>query len=450
VYFNFPNSRLSAGFARDLAVKGGALTRIRASQFNDNTSRLVLDLNPVDKLKVTTRRQGPKLIIALSDIELSREPALETPPPAQALAAPRMAQALQGAPKPAPAAEPEQVTALLDALVPQSPSASVEEGPRPAADDSVLAMLNALSHSGSTAKKTASKAVEKTAGKVVEEVIETPVRTPREASVPKAEKESARAAKPVATKPRALLAKPKRARPPEARAEVAAKVTTIVVDPGHGGKDYGAKGRHGLYEKEVNLKVSKLIKKILETRYNYRVVLTRDDDTFIPLDKRGDVANEKGADLFVSVHANAAKRRSAHGIETYYLGTGHSAQAQETAARENGELVKSVKDDQVQQILASLISTTKINDSAMLAGHVQDELYKNIKKIQPKVRDLGVKEGPFFVLHDTNMPSILVEVGFVTHRREERSLKDPKYLNQLARAIAKGIHGFLNDRGPTI
>ena len=104
----------------------------------------------------------------------------------------------------------------------------------------------------------------------------------------------------------------------------------------------------------------------------------------------------------------------------------------------------------MQQILASLISTTKINDSAMLAGHVQDQLYKNIKKIQPKVKDLGVKEGPFFVLHDTNMPSILVEVGFVTHRREENSLKDPKYLEQLAQAIAKGIHDFLNDRGPTI
>jgi len=502
VYFNFPNARLSGGFARDLQVKGGALSRIRASQFNENTSRLVLDFKPVDKLKVTTRREGGKLIIALTEIELSEEPGdnLQGVP----LAPPGPATAMLPVPETAPdaksipgdeqrpeMAEAPSALALLNDLARQTaaekresrdeprpepqqiplaqtaPAPSVPMEPAKIAENKVLKeepraevldteSVTALLDSIITEKPEAgAKAPEPT--KAEKEPEPAPIAAAKSAAEPVAKPAAEPVAKkPVATKPLALLAQSAPAEPSrsaqtkDSPARVAQKITTIVLDPGHGGKDFGAQGRHGLHEKEVNLKVSKRLKQILETRYKFRVVMTRDDDTFIPLDKRGDVANELGADLFVSVHANAAERSSAHGIETYYLGIGHSAQAQQTAARENGKLVQSVKDDQVQQILASLISTTKINDSAMLAGHVQDQLYKNIKKIQPKVKDLGVKEGPFFVLHDTNMPSILVEVGFVTHRREENSLKDPKYLEQLAQAIAKGIHDFLNDRGPTI
>jgi N-acetylmuramoyl-L-alanine amidase len=224
----------------------------------------------------------------------------------------------------------------------------------------------------------------------------------------------------------------------------------IIVDAGHGGKDLGAKGKHGGIEKDINLQISKYLKAILQNRYKYRVVMTRKDDTFIPLEDRGKIANQKHADLFVSIHANAAKRSGAHGIETYYLGAGHNKQAQETAARENGHLVYSVKDNQVQQILASLISTTKINDSASLAGHVQKSLYGAVKKRYSKVKNLGVKEGPFFVLHDTSMPSILVEVGFLTHRQEEKRLKNARYLRLLAESIARGVHEFLQEKGSSI
>ncbi len=223
----------------------------------------------------------------------------------------------------------------------------------------------------------------------------------------------------------------------------------IVIDPGHGGKDDGAKS-HGLFEKEINLKVSRLLKKYLEKNFGYRVYLTRSDDTFIPVHDRGDIANEKGADLFVSVHANAAKRRSASGIETYYLGAGSSERAQETAARENGELVKSVQDDQVQAILANLLSTTKINDSSRLASRVQGRLYGELSKKYSGVKDLGVKEGPFYVLHDTNMPSILVELGFITNAREARRMKSSAYLDRLAQSIARGVHSFLKEKAPSI
>jgi len=224
----------------------------------------------------------------------------------------------------------------------------------------------------------------------------------------------------------------------------------IVVDAGHGGKDHGARSASGMKEKDVNIKIAKHVKTILVNRYKYRVVMTRKDDTFIPLKDRSKISNKRNADLFVSIHANAAKRKSAHGIETYFLGTSHNEQALETAARENGALVKSVKDNQVQQILASLITTTKINDSSRLAGRVQDNLYRSTKKKYRGLKNLGVKEGPFYVLHGADMPSILVEVGFLTNRKEAKMLARPEYLYRLASSIAEGIHKYLQDKGPSI
>jgi len=228
------------------------------------------------------------------------------------------------------------------------------------------------------------------------------------------------------------------------------KAPLIVIDAGHGGKDLGAKGHRGLLEKDVNLAIALRLKDILKSRYKYRVILTRKNDVFIPLPGRGKIANDSNADVFISVHANAAPRRGAYGIETYYLGSGHNEEAKATAARENGKLVKSVKDDQTQEILASMISTTKINKSSRLASSIQSQLYQSMREKYSGIRNLGVKEGPFFVLHDTNMASILVEVGFVTNLREESRLKQSSYLDRLASSIAKGITKFVQDFDPMI
>ena len=231
---------------------------------------------------------------------------------------------------------------------------------------------------------------------------------------------------------------------------VASSSPLIVVDAGHGGKDQGAKSARGLHEKKVNLTIARHVKTILVNRFKYRVVMTRKDDTFIPLKERSAIANNRDADLFVSIHANAAERKSAHGIETYFLGTANNDRALAVAARENGELVHSVKDDQVQEILASLITTTKINDSSRLAGVVQNNLYRSTRKKFRELKNLGVKEGPFYVLHGADMPSILVEVGFLTNRKESRMLSKPDYLYRLASSIAEGIHKYLQDKEPSI
>ena len=228
------------------------------------------------------------------------------------------------------------------------------------------------------------------------------------------------------------------------------EVPLIVVDAGHGGKDHGAMSATGIKEKNVNLIIAKHIKTILVNRYKYHVVMTRRDDTFIPLKDRSKISNIRNANLFVSIHANAAKRKSAHGIETYFLGESHDKQALATAARENGEIVKSVNDNGVQQILFSMISRNKINNSSWLAGIVQKNLYRSSKKINHNLKDLGVKEGPFYVLHGADMPSILVEVGFLTNPREAKMLTKSEYLYRLASSIAEGIHKYMKDKGPSI
>ncbi len=228
------------------------------------------------------------------------------------------------------------------------------------------------------------------------------------------------------------------------------KVPYIVIDPGHGGKDNGAIGGTGLLEKNLNLAISKHLSRILQKKYSYKVSMTREDDRFIALDERGKFANEKDADLFVSIHVNAAERKGAHGIETYYLGRGSSDRARDTAKRENGELVYKVPDDDVQKILTDMITNRKINDSSILARWIQDKLFLKMSKKYSRIKNLGVKEGPFFVLHSTKMPSVLVEVGFITNTKEELRLSKSKYLNKLAESIAYGISSYVKDNKPTI
>ncbi len=238
-------------------------------------------------------------------------------------------------------------------------------------------------------------------------------------------------------------------------------VPLIVVDAGHGGKDLGAKGHGGLLEKDVNLAIALRLRDILKSRYKYSVVLSRGDDTFLSLEERGVIANKKNADcrseinrrtcIFVSVHANAAERRGAYGVETYYLGAGKSEQAQETAARENREyLARESEDTGTQLILADLMGTTKTNNSAALAGTVQKRLVQSMSKKYSKIKDRDAHPGSFFVLHAPSMPSILVEVGFVTNPREERRLKQNAYLDSLAASIAQGIAAYIRGERPMI
>jgi N-acetylmuramoyl-L-alanine amidase len=214
----------------------------------------------------------------------------------------------------------------------------------------------------------------------------------------------------------------------------------VVIDAGHGGKDPGAMGSSGLMEKDVVLDIAKRLRALMQREPQWRVTLTRDSDVFIPLEERTAVANARGANLFVSIHANAAERPDAQGIETYFLDLGTDERSMRVAARENATTLSKVSD--LQLILRDLLMTSKRNESSLLAGSVQRALVQ-APGGRKNGRDLGVKHAPFLVLMGAEMPSILVETGFVTNPGEERKLANPKYRAQAARAIFEGIKEYL-------
>lgn len=218
---------------------------------------------------------------------------------------------------------------------------------------------------------------------------------------------------------------------------------TIVIDPGHGGKDPGAIGWMGIKEKDVVLEVGKRLKTKLEKNPQFKVIMTRTTDIFIPLEERTAIANTNKADLFISIHANASHNKEKSGIETYFLNFTSDEEALNVAARENAATRKELNDLQI--ILNDLILTSKINESSFLAGCVQDSLYKGLSEHYEKVKNLGVKGGPFYVLVNARMPSILIEISFITHKEEGKRLSEDDYLEQISSSIYSGILRYQND-----
>jgi len=171
-------------------------------------------------------------------------------------------------------------------------------------------------------------------------------------------------------------------------------------------------------------------------------VMTRSTDVFIELQERTAIANQVGADLFVSVHANAALSRGAAGIETYYLNLAKTEKVAQLAARENNTSLEKVS--LLQAVLFDLMANYKLNDSAHLADEVQKALHKKIGSKYSGVKNLGVKQGPFYVLVGATMPSILVEVAFISNEREEGRLKDTEYQEATARGILDGLRAYIS------
>jgi N-acetylmuramoyl-L-alanine amidase len=226
-----------------------------------------------------------------------------------------------------------------------------------------------------------------------------------------------------------------------ARKPAVSKIRRIVVDPGHGGHDPGATGPNGIMEKDVVLAIGLKLRELLKDDLGLDVVMTRTTDVFIPLEERTAIANKVNADLFLSVHANAAPNHSASGIETYYLNLAKTEKAAQLAAKENGTSLEKVS--VLQAILFDLMANYKLNDSAHLADEVQKSLHKKVRSRHSDVKNLGVKQGPFYVLVGATMPSILVETAFVSNIQEESRLKDPAYQEMTAEGIMDGVRGYI-------
>jgi N-acetylmuramoyl-L-alanine amidase len=221
----------------------------------------------------------------------------------------------------------------------------------------------------------------------------------------------------------------------------------IVIDAGHGGKDPGATGYKNYHEKDVVLKIAQNLKKILRSR-GYKVYMTRDSDVFIKLRNRTKFANNRHADLFISIHANAVRKKDAsnvHGIESYFLATSRSKRAKRVAAMENSADLEDMN-FYGKQCFLNTLNYHNIIASNKLAIDLQRGALSQLQSHYANVEDAGVREGPFWVLVGAQMPSVLVEVGFITNPMEAERLMDKKYQYRVALGLANGVeHYFMNN-----
>ncbi len=221
------------------------------------------------------------------------------------------------------------------------------------------------------------------------------------------------------------------------------KLDTIIIDPGHGGKDPGAIGYRGTKEKDITLDVAKRLAKKIERNMKIKTILTRDEDTFIGLRERSKLANAQNGKLFISIHANSAEDQRAHGFETYLIGLNKNEAAVRTAARENAVLalegsdVEKLTDEAL--IKASLFQTSFANGSERFAALVQEEMNKRLQS-----RDRGVKQAGFYVLAYTSMPNVLIELGYISNPSEEKKLRSSQYKDALATSIYRAIEKYQN------
>jgi N-acetylmuramoyl-L-alanine amidase len=242
--------------------------------------------------------------------------------------------------------------------------------------------------------------------------------------------------------PSAETPPPARAPSPPPAARQVAGLRTIAIDPGHGGRDTGAIGPNGLHEKDVVLDIGLKLRRLIQERLGIRVVMTRTEDVFVPLEERTAIANRAKADFFISIHVNAAHRSQAQGFETYFLSREPSdSSARASAIRENLSVnlggLRPKEEDALRAILWDMANTLYLKESSELAQIFLDELDKILK-----VDNRGVKSAPFFVLMGAAMPAVLLEVAFISNPKEERNLQAEAYKHRVAEALYAGIVRF--------
>ena len=440
VFFDLPHfvPRLAAGKQRNaqLNVGGRHIRQIRVAENQPGLTRLVFDMESPDvvfkaaialdppRLIVEFRRSGAAPSRAINkQAELIAQTPSSVQPPAPAARKPRPFDPSTLPLRPA-RRQPVIVMSSLD--VPSPPRLSDRPAMLPSALSYILPPARSAAPQPIVAKPIIAKAA----------ILEDPL--PR--SIP--------AHSIVASLPKREVIPPPiidRSPVPD-RSMIRAlglKVGRIVIDPGHGGQDYGTSSASGLHEKELVLDVSKRLATLLRQSLGADVILTRGDDTFVSLEQRTVMANEKKADLFISVHANSSPAHSASGIETFYLNFAASPGALEVAGRENSSSRKNVHD--LNDLLQKIALNAKLDESREFATRVQNALVTGDSN---RNRNRGVKRAPFIVLIGADMPAILTEIGFVSNPAEEANLRRPEYRQKLAEQIFNGIAGYAGSLNP--
>jgi len=423
IYFDLHGTRLAQELVgRNFTVTDdGFLKRIRAAQFSNDMTRVVLDVNDVTEYSAFLLPNPYRLIIDIHG----------GPPVAQQVAA------------------SDPATDLPDVPAPRT-AASAKPSTRPVPN--TVATKNA-----GTSSEVA--ALSDQPGKL--EATSLPTSQPISAVVPGSKSADASANNSLSSrkghKAKSDPGAPARAAVPTADGQTSLvralglKIGRIVIDAGHGGHDSGTIGVDGIEEKDVVLDVALRLGKMLHERLGAEIIYTRSDDTFIPLETRTAIANKAQADLFLSIHANSSNDATARGVETYYLNFTSQPDALEVAARENAVSDQSVY--QLSDLVKKIALKEKIDESREFAMDVETSLFSGLQRGNTGLKNRGVKKAPFVVLIGANMPSILAEISFVTNPRDADQLRQPEYRQRVAESLYKGVAkyqgGLSAAKGPT-
>ncbi|MBZ5513911.1 MAG: N-acetylmuramoyl-L-alanine amidase [Acidobacteriia bacterium] len=414
------NSRLSPALVgKTFPVENGFLRQVRVGQFHPTVTRVVLDVEKIEDYSVFTLPNPFRLVIDINGppvevAEKTSQNVKETPAVASAATetaeGSKPAVAAPSGAKPVTHENKENIAQVGPATPTEEPTAgSRAKESEPPTQEAAALTTRSLPPATTTRK------------------VESTGTTPRGTAAP------IKAPSPTAAGSRTLT-----------RA-LGLKIARIVIDPGHGGHDTGTIGPTGLKEKDVVLDVALRLKKLVEEKAGAEVIMTRSGDTFIPLEERTAIANQKGADLFISIHANASRDKRARGIETYFLNFTSSPEALEVAARENATTQESVHE--LQDLIKKIVLTEKIEESHDFAMQVQREVYAHLRKTTGAGKDRGVKKAPFVVLIGANMPSILAEISFLTNPQDERLMKKSDHRQRIADALYRGVNRYVHRLG---
>jgi N-acetylmuramoyl-L-alanine amidase len=405
IYFDLHGTRLAQELVgKSFAVTDdGFLKKIRAAQFSNDMTRVVLDVNDVTEYSAFLLPDPYRLII---DIHGGSKPEVgapvgEVPIQRAAAAAPTV-----------PNTTAVKSTSSFEVAALSAQPGKVEATSQPTSQP-ISAVVKG--QGAGTAGGAAADAPVPVATK----------RLKRGRAARDADALPARAAVPTADGETSLV-----------RA-LGLKIGRIVIDAGHGGHDSGTLGVDGIEEKDVVLDVALRLGKLLHDRLGSEIIYTRSDDTFIPLETRTAIANKAQADLFLSIHANSSSDESARGVETYYLNFTTSPDALETAARENAVSDQSIH--QLSDLVKKIALKDKIAESREFASYVEESLYGGLQRGNFGLKNRGVKKAPFVVLIGANMPSILAEISFVTNEKDARQLREPEYRERVAESLYKGV-----------
>lgn len=403
VFIDVTPARLNTALiGKQWPVKSGLLQQIRVGQYDLSTVRVVLDVGTIGRVTSFTLRDPDRLIIDVLGKDISNAPA-----------------ASSGAPVGTSASS----SAMTASLTP--PADIVQAQPSPSATPDTVKSASkpaATTATTTTAKKPAdTKPAPSTAST-------TPAPPAASGAVP--------AATPAADSKVIVAAKAPNAGPRSLVRSLGLKLSRVVIDAGHGGHDTGTIGPDGYAEKDLVLDVATRLKTLIENEMGAEVVMTRTDDSFVPLETRTALANQQQADLFISIHANSSSVRSVHGVETYYLNFTSSREALETASRENAASERSIHE--LQDLVKKIMLEDKVDESRELAQYIE----KSLAARKGSGANRGVKQAPFVVLIGANMPSILAEVCFISNPQDEKNVKIPETRQAIAESLFEGVKSY--------